>query len=145
MLRPEIPACFDRYGYCLADELITDTPPPYFRVFNPTLQGKKFDPHGDYVRRWVPELRKLDSAHIHEPVKAPGRRPVGYPEPIVDHAAERSESPAALQRGELAFFPQRNFAQPRLWTVEATETNWRQARDMSTPKEHHGSYECDVA
>ena len=47
---------------------------PYFRIFNPTLQGKKFDPHGDYVRRWVPEI---DS---------------GYPAPIVDHGAARARA-----------------------------------------------------
>ena len=48
---------------------------PYFRVFNPTTQGEKFDPNGDYVRRWVPELRDDD-----------------YPDPIVDHKAERAEA-----------------------------------------------------
>ena len=48
---------------------------PYFRVFNPTTQGKKFDPDGAYVRRWVPEVDDDD-----------------YPEPIVDHAAERKEA-----------------------------------------------------
>ena len=40
---------------------------PYFRVFNPTTQGQKFDPDGDYVRRWVPELRRPPGAQIHEP------------------------------------------------------------------------------
>ncbi len=61
---------------------------PYFRVFNPVLQGKKFDPAGDYVRRWVPELADLDAANIHEPWKQ-GERLDGYPAPIVDHAHER--------------------------------------------------------
>jgi deoxyribodipyrimidine photo-lyase len=65
---------------------------PYFRVFNPTLQGRKLDPDGDYMRQWVPELADLDAKHIHEPNKAPGGVPSGYPEPIVDHAAERSEA-----------------------------------------------------
>lgn len=60
---------------------------PYFRVFNPTAQGEKFDPAGDYVRRWVPEL--ADTADVHR-LKA--GRPSGYPEPIVDHAAERAEA-----------------------------------------------------
>jgi deoxyribodipyrimidine photo-lyase len=62
---------------------------PYYRVFNPVTQGKKFDPDGSYVRRWVPELRDVDAAHIHEPWTAPGGIPDGYPSPIVDHAAER--------------------------------------------------------
>jgi deoxyribodipyrimidine photo-lyase len=52
-------------------------------------QGKKFDPDGAYVRRWVPELRGLDPAHVHEPWTAPGGIPAGYPAPIVDHAHER--------------------------------------------------------
>ncbi|MFN8070655.1 MAG: deoxyribodipyrimidine photo-lyase [Mycobacterium sp.] len=60
---------------------------PYFRVFNPTAQGEKFDPEGDYVRRWVPEL--ADTADVH---RLKGGRPPGYPEPIVDHAAERAEA-----------------------------------------------------
>jgi deoxyribodipyrimidine photo-lyase len=62
---------------------------PYYRVFNPVTQGRKFDPDGSYVRRWVPELRDLDAAHVHEPWTAPGGIPAGYPEPIVDHAHER--------------------------------------------------------
>jgi deoxyribodipyrimidine photo-lyase len=62
---------------------------PYYRVFNPITQGKKFDPAGTYVQRWVPELRDLDPEHVHEPWTAPGGIPAGYPEPIVDHAHER--------------------------------------------------------
>jgi deoxyribodipyrimidine photo-lyase len=65
---------------------------PYFRVFNPTLQGKQFDPHGDYVRRYVPELRQVDERSIHEPWTLPGGAPRGYPAPIVDHDHERRES-----------------------------------------------------
>ena len=60
---------------------------PYFRVFNPTAQGEKFDPDGAYVRRWVPELAEADDVH-----KLKGGRPAGYPDPIVDHAAERAEA-----------------------------------------------------
>ncbi|WP_156689222.1 cryptochrome/photolyase family protein [Mycobacterium sp. Marseille-P9652] len=60
---------------------------PYFRVFNPTTQGEKFDPHGDYIRQWVPELRAADDVHLLK-----GERPQGYPAPIVDHAAERAEA-----------------------------------------------------
>jgi deoxyribodipyrimidine photo-lyase len=65
---------------------------PYYRVFNPVTQGKKFDPDGAYVKRWVPELRGLDPKHVHEPWTAPGGIPAGYPGPIVDHAHERRVS-----------------------------------------------------
>ncbi|MCH1865272.1 deoxyribodipyrimidine photo-lyase [Nocardioides sp. CFH 31398] len=62
---------------------------PFFRIFNPTTQGKKFDPKGDYVRRWVPEL--ADVGDPHEP-SADDRDRVGYPHPIVDHKEERREA-----------------------------------------------------
>ncbi len=61
---------------------------PFYRVFNPVSQGKKFDPKGDYVRRFVPELRALTGATAHEPWLAPLLAP-DYPAPIVDHAVER--------------------------------------------------------
>jgi deoxyribodipyrimidine photo-lyase len=64
---------------------------PYFRVFNPVTQGKKFDPDGTYVKRWVPELRDLPSAVVHAPWEA-DEPPRAYPEPIVDHAVERREA-----------------------------------------------------
>ncbi|HEY3995659.1 MAG TPA: deoxyribodipyrimidine photo-lyase [Mycobacterium sp.] len=60
---------------------------PYFRVFNPITQSEKFDPAGDYIRRWVPELRSVDDVHLRK-----GGRPDGYAAPIVDHGAERSEA-----------------------------------------------------
>jgi deoxyribodipyrimidine photo-lyase len=60
MTRPEPPIIVWVAG-CGADAA------PYFRVFNPVLQGEKFDPEGDYVRRWVPELAKLPASLIHEP------------------------------------------------------------------------------
>jgi deoxyribodipyrimidine photo-lyase len=69
---------------------------PYFRIFNPVLQGEKFDPDGDYVRKWCPELRDLPKAVIHRPwehetgVKA-------YPARIVDHAAARERALLALK------------------------------------------------
>lgn len=72
---------------------------PYFRVFNPITQGKKFDPAGDYVRRWVPELAHLAGAAVHEPWKAENGYAEGYPEPIIDHAEERR---VALARYEQA-------------------------------------------
>jgi deoxyribodipyrimidine photo-lyase len=70
---------------------------PFFRIFNPETQGRKFDPHGEYVRRWVPELARLSDKWIHAPSKAPdvilrqARVELGesYPLPAVDHAAAR--------------------------------------------------------
>ena len=62
---------------------------PYFRIFNPVTQGLRFDPEGDYVRRWVPELRDVPGAAAHEPWRLPGGLPSGYPERLVDHARER--------------------------------------------------------
>ena len=79
---------------------------PYFRIFNPTSQGVKFDPDGAYVRRWVPELARLPTAEIHAPAEADGREleragvTLGqeYPEPIVDHAAARKLALEALKK-----------------------------------------------
>lgn len=70
---------------------------PYFRIFNPVLQGKRFDPGGDYVRHWVPELAHLRGAAAHEPWRHDDGYAGGYPERIVDHAEERRE---ALDRYE---------------------------------------------
>jgi deoxyribodipyrimidine photo-lyase len=72
---------------------------PYFRIFNPTLQGEKFDPNGDYVRRWVPELAHLPGGSIHRPrpIEAPG-----FPEPIVDHAKARARALEAFERSRSA-------------------------------------------
>lgn len=69
-------------------------PAPFFRVFNPTGQGRRFDPDGSYVRRWVPELRAVDGAAVHEPWRL-DPHPRDYPRPIVDHATERR---VALER-----------------------------------------------
>ena len=77
---------------------------PYFRIFNPVLQGEKFDPDGAYVRRWVPELARLPAQYIHKPwltpaaVLAEAGVAVGdtYPRPIVDHAAARARALAAF-------------------------------------------------
>ena len=79
---------------------------PYFRVFNPITQGKKFDSEGEYVRKWVPEIAKLPNKFIHEPWEAP----VGileyagvelgkdYPKPIIDHKEGRARALAALDQ-----------------------------------------------
>ena len=67
-------------------------PAPYVRVFNPILQGKRHDPTGAYVRRWVPELQEVPDEWIHEPWAAPGGIPAAYAERIVDHAEERVEA-----------------------------------------------------
>ena len=73
---------------------------PYFRIFNPILQGQKFDPLGDYVRRWVPELMNVPDKYIHTPweMSAEEQRSAGliigkeYPAPIVDHATARERT-----------------------------------------------------
>lgn len=65
---------------------------PYFRVFNPVTQGKKFDPQGDYVRQWVPELAHLPGNAAHEPWRHDAGYRHDYPRRIVDHAEERREA-----------------------------------------------------
>ena len=86
---------------------------PYFRIFNPILQGQKFDPQGEYVRRWLPELDRLPAASIHAPWQAaPGQLAAAsvrlgdtYPQPIVAHQEARIRALEAFetlrgQRGE---------------------------------------------
>lgn len=76
---------------------------PYFRIFNPTIQGEKFDAAGEYVRRWVPELGDLPDKYLHKPWEAPEAvlRDAGlelgadYPKPIVDHREAREAALAA--------------------------------------------------
>lgn len=84
---------------------------PYFRIFNPTLQGERFDPDGQYVRRWVPELTRVPAKYVHRPWEAPravldaARVTLGktYPRPIVSHAVGRDRflhvARAHLERG----------------------------------------------
>ncbi|WP_070969183.1 deoxyribodipyrimidine photo-lyase [Vibrio sonorensis] len=62
---------------------------PYFRIFNPTTQGERFDPTGDFVRHWVPELSSIAGKKVHNPSKHVNVKSLSYPEPIVDHSAER--------------------------------------------------------
>jgi deoxyribodipyrimidine photo-lyase len=79
---------------------------PYFRVFNPILQGEKFDPDGDYVRRWVPELAGLPDSLIHQPWSAAPLELASagvelgktYPRPIIDHKVGRERALAAYAR-----------------------------------------------
>jgi deoxyribodipyrimidine photo-lyase len=70
---------------------------PYYRIFNPVMQGYKFDPNGDYVRKYVPELRGIPGKEVHEPWLLLSGLAEGYPAPIVDHAAERNEALARLE------------------------------------------------
>ena len=70
---------------------------PYYRVFNPIEQGRRFDENGDYIRKYVPELAHLSASEIHEPWLFLDGYSKGYPERIVDHAVERLESLARLQ------------------------------------------------
>jgi deoxyribodipyrimidine photo-lyase len=70
---------------------------PYFRIFNPVLQGEKFDPNGDYVRRWVKELATVPAEFIHHPWDLPAP-PSAYPKPIVDHGVARDRALASLKR-----------------------------------------------
>jgi deoxyribodipyrimidine photo-lyase len=83
---------------------------PYFRVFNPVSQGRKFDPAGDYIRRWVPELARLPDDWIHCPFEAPAGALAAagvtlggnYPEPVVNHSIARNvalEAYAGLRKG----------------------------------------------
>ncbi len=102
---------------------------PFFRIFNPVLQGEKFDPDGAYVRRWVPELAALPDRYIHKPWTAPGdvlatagvRLGETYPPPIVDHAEARRralDAFATVRRGQAERVTERKRAQtagePRL-------------------------------
>ena len=79
---------------------------PYFRIFNPVTQGQKFDPEGNYVRRWCPELAPLPREHIHEPFNAPVdllrrcgiRLGTTYPNPIVTHDEARRAALAGYEQ-----------------------------------------------
>jgi deoxyribodipyrimidine photo-lyase len=76
---------------------------PYFRIFNPILQGEKFDPEGSYIKRWVPELNKLPKKFIHKPWELDEKITkfeLGktYPEPIVIHEVARKAALEAFQK-----------------------------------------------
>ncbi len=63
---------------------------PYFRIFNPTIQGQRFDPDGAFIRQWLPELASCPEALIHEPALWSGFAECGYPLPIVNHKEART-------------------------------------------------------
>lgn len=93
---------------------------PWFRVFNPVLQGEKFDPRGAYVRQWLPELASLPDRWIHRPWEAPTRELTrakvvlgrSYPRPVVDHAAARERFLLAA-RGHLRGLTSGRSARPK--------------------------------
>jgi deoxyribodipyrimidine photo-lyase len=70
---------------------------PYFRVFNPVLQGEKFDPEGIYVRRWVPELKDVPTEFVHKPWEMP-LPPKAYPKPLIDHSLARDRALSAFKK-----------------------------------------------
>jgi len=73
-------------------------PQPYFRIFNPTLQSEKFDESGEYIRKWVPELKEVKGKAVHEPYARGAEavaRKAGYPRPVVEHKQARAR---ALER-----------------------------------------------
>ena len=69
---------------------------PYFRIFNPIAQGEKFDPDGEFTRRWIPELAALPGARVHRASEQPLLAPK-YPRPLVDHARQRERCLALFQ------------------------------------------------
>jgi len=83
---------------------------PYFRIFNPVTQGQSHDPHGDFVRRWLPALRDVPTEYIHAPWTMPGeiqriagcRISIHYPAPIVDHATARRRALEAYRQKQPA-------------------------------------------
>lgn len=93
---------------------------PWFRVFNPITQGKKFDPNGDYVRKYVPELGKVPSDSVHAPWTMNRQEQIAcgvivgkdYPLPMVDHAQAREKTLALYKRGQVQkqLRPKRQFA-----------------------------------
>lgn len=77
-------------------------PQPYFRVFNPLLQSEKFDAEGEYIRKWVPELKDVKGKAIHDPYgrgAAAIAKKAGYPKAIVDHKGCRERALAEYKKG----------------------------------------------
>ena len=103
MARFFIYCCFHGYRHRLIYNLHR-TKNSYFRVFNPAIQGAKFDPRGSYVRKWCPELAKLPDKWLHQPHNAPAEilRAAGvgdhYPRPVVSHTIAREMALEAFAR-----------------------------------------------
>lgn len=77
-------------------------PLPYFRIFNPLLQSEKFDADGEYIRKWVPELKGVKGKAIHDPYARGAEaqaKNAGYPRPIVEHKGARERALAAYKKG----------------------------------------------
>ncbi|KAH7273455.1 DNA photolyase, FAD-binding/Cryptochrome [Fusarium solani] len=77
-------------------------PQPYFRIFNPLLQSEKFDPDGDYIRKWVPELKDCNKKEVHDPYNrgaGPKAKKNGYPKAIVEHKGCRERALEAYKDG----------------------------------------------
>ncbi|GAB7357589.1 hypothetical protein MBLNU459_g0097t1 [Dothideomycetes sp. NU459] len=75
-------------------------PQPWFRVFNPLRQSRRFDPRGDYIRKWIPELRDVAGDAVHEPhARAGGKGVEGYPRPVVVHREMREKALARYREG----------------------------------------------
>ena len=77
-------------------------PQPYFRIFNPLLQSEKFDPDGQYIRKWVPELKEVQGKAIHDPYGRGAEKITkksGYPKPVVNHKESRERTLARYKEG----------------------------------------------
>ncbi|KAI3319719.1 deoxyribodipyrimidine photo-lyase [Xylariaceae sp. AK1471] len=77
-------------------------PQPYFRIFNPLLQSEKFDPEGEYIRKWIPELKGIKGKAIHDPYgrgAAAQAKKARYPEPIVNHKDSRNRALSTYKAG----------------------------------------------
>ncbi len=75
---------------------------PYFRIFNPWTQGRRYDPEGEFIHAWVPELREVEPARLHDPEKLAelDLKRLGYPEPLVDHRSARMRAVAAFEKAK---------------------------------------------
>jgi deoxyribodipyrimidine photo-lyase len=89
---------------------------PYFRIFNPVLQGRRYDPMGTFVRRWIPELAQVPDRHVHAPWEMPAatQKQCGcrighdYPAPIVDHKEARTLTLAAYRKARERYIPEQH-------------------------------------
>jgi len=77
---------------------------PYFRIFNPTTQGERFDKQGDFIRQWLPELSDVPDSDIHQPQvwAQKNNKKLDYPAPIVEHKDARKKTLDAFERARSA-------------------------------------------